>query len=156
MPQPRTQTNTAFAHLDVDANELVLVYRARGMSAVQAEAHAAETLHNHHLAPGAGAAHVVDEHEAIGTGLGAAVSSFCFFASGAVIPILPYLFGLQGVAALLTAAVLVGLALLITGAIVGILSGAAPFKRAVRQIAIGYGAAAATYLLGLLFGTGFA
>jgi vacuolar iron transporter family protein len=153
---PNPQAHTAFPHLDVDANELLLVYRARGMTAAQAEAHAAETLHSHYLAPDAGAPHGVDEHEAIGTGIGAALSSFCFFASGAVIPILPYLFGMQGVAALLTAAVLVGLALLITGAIVGVLSGAAPLKRAVRQIAIGYGAAAATYLLGLLFGTGFA
>lgn len=154
---PNLQTHTALPHLDVNANELVLVYRARGMSVVEAEVHAADILDNRHLEPDVGASHVVaDEHEAVGTGIGAALSSFCFFASGAIIPILPYLFGLQGVAALLTASVLVGLALLLTGAIVGLLSGAAPFKRAVRQIAIGYGAAAVTYLLGLLFGTGFA
>jgi SulP family sulfate permease len=42
---------------------------------------------------------------------------------------------------------------LATGAIVGILSGASPLKRGLRQLAIGYGAAAVTYLLGLLFGT---
>ena len=65
----------------------------------------------------------MDEHEAIGTGLGAAMSSFCFFASGAVIPVLPYLFGLQGLTAVVVAAVLVGLALLATGAAVGLLSG---------------------------------
>ena len=47
---------------------------------------------------------------------------------------------------------LVGLALLGTGAVVGILSGASPLKRALRQLGIGYGAAAATYLLGLTFG----
>ena len=39
-----------------------------------------------------------------------------------------------------------------TGAIVGVLSGASPGKRALRQLCIGYGAAAATYLLGLAFG----
>jgi vacuolar iron transporter family protein len=43
--------------------------------------------------------------------------------------------------------------LLATGAVVGILSGASPLKRALRQLGIGYGAAAATYLLGLAFGT---
>ena len=32
-------------------------------------------------------------------------------------------------------------------------SGGPPFKRALRQLAIGYGAAGATYLLGMLFGT---
>ena len=47
---------------------------------------------------------------------------------------------------------LVGLALLLTGAIVGVLSGGPPLRRALRQLAIGAGAAAITYLLGLLFG----
>ena len=55
---------------------------------------------------------------------------------------------------MIVAAVLVGLALLATGATVGLLSGASPLKRGVRQLGIGYGAAAVTYLLGLLFGTG--
>jgi VIT1/CCC1 family predicted Fe2+/Mn2+ transporter len=50
------------------------------------------------------------------------------------------------------AAVLVGLALLGTGAVVGLLSGGPPVRRALRQLAIGYGAAAVTYLLGLAFG----
>ena len=66
---------------------------------------------------------------------------------------LPYLFGLTGLTAVLVAAGLVGIALMITGAIVGVLSGAPPMLRALRQIAIGWGAAAATYALGLLFGT---
>ena len=50
------------------------------------------------------------------------------------------------------AAALVGITLLGTGAVVGILSGASPLRRALRQLGIGYGAAAATYLLGLAFG----
>lgn len=156
---PDPETDTALPHLDVNANELVLVYRARGMSAADAEAHAAAVLRDRDLAPtapgtaGSAPAAEVDAHEAIGTGLGAALSSFCFFASGAVIPVLPYLFGFHGAVALIIATVLVGLALLSTGAIVGLLSGAPPLRRAVRQIAIGYGAAGATYLLGLLFGT---
>jgi vacuolar iron transporter family protein len=63
------------------------------------------------------------------------------------------LFGLSGVTAIVVAAVLVGIALLITGAIVGLLSGGPPLKRALRQLAIGFGAAGVTYLLGLLFNT---
>ncbi len=55
--------------------------------------------------------------------MSAAISSFCFFASGAIIPVLPYLFGLEGWAAIAVAAVLVGIALLGTGAVVGVLSG---------------------------------
>ena len=50
--------------------------------------------------------------------------------------------------------VLVGVALLSTGAMVGILSGGPPLKRALRQLAIGFGAAAITYVLGLVFGVG--
>ncbi|HLR43630.1 MAG TPA: VIT1/CCC1 transporter family protein, partial [Brevibacterium sp.] len=59
----------------------------------------------------------------------------------------------SGTPAVILAAALVGLALLVTGGIVGILSGRAPLPRALRQLAIGFGAAAVTYLLGLLFGT---
>ena len=55
-----------------------------------------------------------DAHVAVGTGLGTALFSFCFFASGALVPVLP------------------------------------------RQLLIGYGAAAVTYGLGLLFGAGLA
>ena len=93
-----------------------------------------------------------DAHESVGSAFGAAASSFCFFASGAIIPVLPYLFGAQGIVAVLISAGLVGLSLLGTGSIVGLLSGTSPLTRALRQLAIGFGAAGATYLLGLLFG----
>ncbi len=154
---PDPQAGSVLLQLDVDANELALLYRARGMSAEQAASHAAEVLDDHTLGitghPGA-AGSDTDGHEAVGTGLGAGVSSFCFFASGALVPVLPYLFGLQGTVALLVAAVLVGIVLLATGVVVGLLSGGPPLRRAMRQLLIGYGAAAVTYLLGLLFGTG--
>jgi len=158
---PNPATRSALPHLDVDANELTLVYRARGMSPADAQARASETLRTLEAytseipvaTPGAPTAPAEDEHEAVGNGWSAAVSSFCFFASGALVPILPYLFGLGGTAAVLVSAGLVGIVLLATGAIVGLLSGGSPLKRALRQLAIGYGAAAATYVLGLLFGT---
>jgi VIT1/CCC1 family predicted Fe2+/Mn2+ transporter len=152
---PDPETRNILPELDVDANELALLYRARGMSPEDADAHATEVLgglrdHEPEQTEQVGE---IDEHEAIGTGFGAAISSFCFFASGAIIPVLPYLFGLQGLAAVFVAAGLVGLTLLGTGAVVGLLSGASPLKRGLRQLGIGYGAAAVTYLLGLLFGT---
>ena len=62
------------------------------------------------------------------------------------------MFGLSGLAAVIVALVLVGVALLATGAMVGLLSGGSPLRRALRQLLIGYGAAAITYCLGLLFG----
>ena len=72
-------------------------------------------------------------------------------ASGAVIPVLPFLFGVEGVAAVVTAAVLTGMALMLTGAAVAVLSGGPPLRRALRQLAIDAAAAGATYLLGTAF-----
>jgi VIT1/CCC1 family predicted Fe2+/Mn2+ transporter len=150
---PDPQAHTILPELDVNENELALLYRSRGMSAEEAEAHAVEVLAGRGTVASVPAvAADVDEHEAVGTGLGAAVSSFCFFASGAAVPVLPYLFGMQGLPAVLVSAGLVGITLLATGAIVGLLSGASPLARGLRQLLIGYGAAAVTYLLGLLIG----
>lgn len=134
--------------LDVEANELELIYRARGMDAEQAREHAAHILHRLEFT-----ADEVDEHEEIGSAPAAAVSSFLLFSAGAIVPVVPYLVGLTGLAAVFTAAGLVGAALLLTGGVVAILSGAPPLRRALRQLAIGWGAAAATYGLGLIFHT---
>lgn len=154
---PDPSARKVLPQLDVDANELQLVYRVRGMAPKQAAEHAHEVLNGldcAHVGISTGSiATQRDEHEEIGSARGAAVSSFLFFASGAIVPVLPYLFGLTGLTAVAVASVLVGIALLLTGAVVGVLSGASPLKRALRQLAIGYGAAAVTYLLGLLFGT---
>jgi vacuolar iron transporter family protein len=148
---PNPETARALSHLDVDANELSLVYRARGMSETEAVAYAATVLAD--LSVDRSASERVDEHIEVGSAMRAGVSSFCFFASGAIIPVLPYLFGLTGLTAVLVSCGLVAVALACTGAIVGLLSGASPVSRALRQLAIGAGAAGATYLLGLAFGT---
>lgn len=151
---PNPQMQAVLPDLDINANELALLYRSRGLESDEAARRAEEVLSGMRSADtGAFKAGALDQHEAIGTGMGAALSSFCFFASGAIIPVLPYLFGLSGLTAVLVAAGLVGITLLGTGAVVGLLSGAPPLKRALRQLAIGYGAAAVTYGLGLLFGT---
>lgn len=156
---PSPDAADALPDLDVNANELALVYRARGMTPEEAQAHADEVIADIVvLGSGQRRFHAdtdptTDPHEAVGTAWGAAISSFCFFATGAVIPVLPYLFGLGGRAALLVALVAVGLALMTTGAFVGLMSGGPPVRRALRQLAIGFAAAAVTYGLGALFGT---
>ncbi|MDN5640520.1 MAG: VIT1/CCC1 transporter family protein [Actinomycetia bacterium] len=145
--------------LDIDENELELIYRARGMSEEAARHRALERFGHFDCDCDPSLSHRDEAEEesaenvALGTDLGAAASSFCFFASGAVIPILPYLLGMTGAWAMVLSLVLVGIALLGTGGVVGLLSGASPAKRGLRQLGIGYGAALATYLLGLLFGT---
>ena len=153
--EPGDDAHAAASDLDLDANELALVYRARGMPEAEALAKARRVVRaaheglTHATTP---AVDVPDSREVVGGAWGAAISSFLFFASGAIIPVLPWIFGLSGVTAVVFALVLVGIALLATGATVGVLSGGPPLRRALRQLLIGYGAAAITYLLGLLFG----
>lgn len=157
--QPTQITLSAAPSLDLENNELVLVYLARGMTREAAEHRAAERMGQFSCDCDPSLSLQPENFESpadletLGTAWGAASSSFCFFASGAIIPILPFLFGMTGFGALVLACVLVGVALLGTGAVVGLLSGASPLWRGLRQLAIGMGAAAATYLLGLLFGT---
>lgn len=154
--EPSAYADDVLPDLDLDANELALVYRTRGLTSAAAIERARAVLEAARAAaPGdrdrAGLGST-EQHEIVGGAWGAAASSFLFFASGAIIPVVPWLFGLSGLAAVLLALVLVGAALLTTGALVGLLSGAPPLRRAVRQLAIGFGAAAVTYALGLLFG----
>lgn len=160
---PTHVTLRAAKHLDIEQNELELVYRARGMSPEDASHRALERLGylNCDCNPsfsarpdgsqGPEAELKQHDFEAVGSPWKVAFSSFLFFSSGAIIPVLPFLFGASGVAALVWALGFVSIALLITGGIVGLLSGASPFKRALRQLGIGLGAAGVTYLLGLLF-----
>lgn len=160
---PTHITLRAAKHLDIEQNELELVYRARGMNAKDASHRALERLGylscdcNPSFSARPDGSQGPEEElkqqefEAVGSPWKVAFSSFLFFSFGAIIPVLPFLFGATGVTALLWALGLVSLALIITGGIVGLLSGAPPFKRAMRQLAIGLGAAGVTYVLGMLF-----
>ena len=166
IPDPDAQQ--AVPDLDVDANELALVFRARGESEEEAERHAKQVFAR--LAkPATGESGAIAVRAAlggspesdgagdqVGTPMKAALSSFCFFAVGAFFPLIPYLLGMTGMTAIVVAAVIVGVALLFTGGVVGILSGQSPAPRALRQLIVGYGAAGVTYLLGSLFGTSIA
>ena len=161
---PDPDAHQAVTDLDVNANELALVFRARGESEEEAEAHAAQVFAK--LAkPATGESGAIAVRaalggqesdgagEQVGTPMNAALSSFCFFATGAFFPLVPYILGLTGLTAIIVAAAIVGIALLFTGGVVGILSGQPPMPRALRQLLVGFGAAGVTYLLGLLFGT---
>ncbi|MGF3055183.1 VIT1/CCC1 transporter family protein [Microbacterium sp. YY-01] len=150
--------DAAAGDLDIDANELALVYRARGVDESEALRRAqrvVEAARRGSEATATGPVHIAHgTTEVVGSDWGAAISSFLLFSSGAIIPVLPWIFGLDGVVALVTALVLVGIALMTTGALVGILSGGPPLRRALRQLVIGFGAAAVTYVLGLVFNVG--
>ena len=157
--EPSDYADHVLPDLDLDANELALVYRTRGMGEAEALAQARRVVQAAQAAQATDGAEPYRQphaaradHEVVGSALGAASSSFLFFASGAIIPVLPWMLGLSGVLAVVVALALVGIALTATGAMVGLLSGAPPLRRGLRQLAIGFGAAAVTYVLGLLFG----
>src|SRR3954453_3312282 len=103
-----SHAHTVLPALDLKANELALVYRARGVPADEARRRADAVLRSDDPARSvAPDQDEIDQHEAVGTGLGAALSSFAFFASGAAVPVLPFLLGIEGIAALVIAGVLV-------------------------------------------------
>ncbi|MBM7052018.1 VIT1/CCC1 family protein [Rothia sp. ZJ1223] len=159
--RPTQVTLDVARHLDIEQNELKLIYKARGMSEEAAEHRAMERLGHFtcdcdpsfSFRPGTENKHEINSHSVLGSDVGTAASSFSFFATGAFIPILPYLLGFSGMLAAVVSMVLVGIALLITGGIVGLLAGASPLKRGGRQLAIGYGAALMTFFLGFIFNT---
>lgn len=163
--RPTHATLRAAPDLDLDHNELVLVYRARGLSREDAEHRALERLGAFECdcrpdlsvpKDAEDEADAWDGYEVVGSAWTAAGSSFCFFAVGALIPILPYLIGAVGWIAVGISTALVGTALMCTGAVVGLLSGASPLSRGLRQLAIGLGAAALTYALGAVLGVSVA
>ena len=159
--RPAAPATQLAGELDVDANELALIYRARGMSHDEAEAKSQTVFHalQERTAAADASSHAHTEpaveeeksHGIIGEAWSAALSSFCFFATGALIPIIPFIFGMDVLPGAIVAIVLVSLALMTTGGITGLISGKPPLLRALRQLAIGLGAAGITYLLGLLF-----
>lgn len=151
---PHPEADQAIPKLDVNANELALVYRARGMGEEEAEQKAQQVFERmqHPSAKSFASGIEHSDYSAVGGAWQAAVSSFCFFATGALIPIIPFMLGISTFHATVVALVAVGLTLMMTGAITGVLSGKPPLKRALRQLGIGLGAAGVTFGLGHLFG----
>ncbi|MDO5668779.1 MAG: VIT1/CCC1 transporter family protein [Corynebacterium sp.] len=158
---PHPKAHTLLPSLDVNANELALVYRARGMGEKEAKDKAQAEFSRMALEQAIGLDREdslgeeevwADPAEVVGSPWAAAGSSFLFFAGGAFIPIIPFLFGASPVMGAVIAIMLVCCALMFTGGVVGVLSGKPPLSRAMRQLAIGLGAAGITYLLGVAFG----
>jgi len=146
---------TLRALADQEAEELGLVFRARGMAVDQAERRAAALRAGGDDQPAGGDGDAGTDAagtDVVGSAVGAAGFSFVSFAAGAAIPILPFLVT-TGTAAILAAAIVVGVALFATGATVGVLTGGSLLGRGLRQLGIGAVAALVTYGLGRLFNT---
>jgi VIT1/CCC1 family predicted Fe2+/Mn2+ transporter len=87
----------------------------------------------------------------LGSPWGAAVFSFLAFSVGAIVPILPYLLS-NGLAALLVALAITGLALFGVGVATARLTQRPPLWGGVRMMLIGGSATGVTYLVGRVVG----
>jgi VIT1/CCC1 family predicted Fe2+/Mn2+ transporter len=137
---------------DEEANELALIYRAKGIGREEAEAMAARIMRNHETALDTMAREELGLNpEELGSPLRVAASSFTSFAIGAVVPVLAWLVA-SGTAAFVASIILSALALFLVGAGISLLTGRSATHSGVRQLLVGGAAAAATFGIGRLIG----
>jgi VIT1/CCC1 family predicted Fe2+/Mn2+ transporter len=135
-----------------EAEELALIYAARGMGREDAEALAGRTIADPRQALDTLAREELGLNpEDLGSPWGAALSSFFSFGVGALVPLLPFLI-VRAEGALLAAVALTGGALFGVGAMISLFTGRSALRDGLRMLAIGGGAGAVTYFVGTLVG----
>jgi len=141
---------------DEEAEELALIYHARGFPIDEARAVSKRLLADPERALDTLAREELGLNpDDLGSPRGAALSSFVSFAAGASLPLLPFLFtGAR--AALPTAIALSAAALFGIGAILSLFSGRSAVRGGFRMLAIGTAAGAATWAIGSWIGVGIA
>jgi len=136
-----------------EEEELALIYEAKGLSPEAARKIAAEVM--------ADAAHALDTlareelginpEELGGSAWEAASVSFLLFATGACVPVAPFLF-LTGMPAVITSLSVSTVALFLVGAAITLLTGRSVYYSGLRQLLFGGVAAGLTYGIGRLLG----
>jgi VIT1/CCC1 family predicted Fe2+/Mn2+ transporter len=139
-----------------EAQELALIYEARGLPADEAAALATTTV-----ADPAKALDTLAREELglnpdeLGSPWGAATSSFLSFAAGAFVPLAPFLVT-RGDGALVASVAVTGCALVAVGATISLFTGRSALRDGLRMLAIGGAAGALTYGIGRLLGVNLA
>ena len=141
------------AYPDAEAEELALIYNARGLDIEEARRvsktmlanpeHALEVLAREELGL---------NPDDLGSPLRAALSSFFSFAVGAAIPLLPFFAGLTGQHAIYGAAAVTVCALFGIGVILSLFTGHGGLRGGLRLTLIGSGAGLAAWAVGALLG----
>jgi len=128
--------------------ELAQIYRSRGVDSDTADEMAAQLMRDPELALETHAREElgIDPGE-LGSPVAASVSSFLSFSVGAMVPLVPWLFG-GGTAAVLASILLGALAALAVGAALARFTGRRTAPSALRQLALSAAPAAVTYALG--------
>lgn len=141
-----------------ERRELELIFRAKGLDRAAARTTADQLMATPESALDTLAREELGlDPDALGSPIGAALSSFAAFALGAAVPVVPYLFftsaGASTIAPAVIAIVAAVVALLVVGGLVGRLSGRGVVFSALRQLSWGVGAALVTFVVGRLVGT---
>ena len=136
-----------------EAEELALIYQARGVELAQARA-----LSQSLLAHPGQALDVLAREELglnpddLGSPWQAATTSFVAFAVGAAIPLMPFLARLSGPRAALCSALITLLALFSVGLCLSLFTGRQAVRGALRMVLIGGGACALSFIVGRALG----
>lgn len=137
---------------EAEAEELALIYQARGLNRDEATGMAKSLTADPEMALKTLAREELGLNpEDLGSPWGAAFFSFFSFAAGAAIPLTPFLFA-SGTASLAIAIALTGVALSAVGTLLSLFTGRSALYSGARMLAIGAAAGAVTYLVGTLLG----
>jgi vacuolar iron transporter family protein len=132
-----------------EAEELALIYNARGMELDRAREASREIMADPEQALQALAREELGINpDDLASPWGAAISSFVSFAAGALLPLLPFLTGQSGQRGLVTAAGLSAVSLFAVGMAISLFTGRSAWRNGARMVLIGSGAALVTWLIG--------
>jgi len=140
-----------------EAEELALIYEARGMDIEQARTFARSLLGNpDHALDVLAREELGLNPDDLGSPLGAASSSFLAFALGAVIPLAPFLIGLPAHSVMGWTIGVTAIALAAVGMLISLFTGRNAWFGAARMVAIGGGAGVIAWLVGSWLGVALA
>jgi VIT1/CCC1 family predicted Fe2+/Mn2+ transporter len=136
-----------------EAEELALIYQARGMQLDEARRVSRELVKNETSALDTLAREELGLNpDDLGSPWGAAVYSFLAFSLGAIVPLVPFVLGLPLQSAVTIAAFTAGVALFGVGAALSLFTGRNAAAGGLRMVLIGGGAGVATWVIGSLLG----
>ena len=138
---------------DEEAEELALIYQARGMDLEQARELAQSLLQQPEEALNVLAREELGLNpESLGEPFQAAAYSFAAFAIGAAMPLIPFIVGIAGHNAVITSAVLALTSLAGVGMVLSLFTGRSALYGALRMVVIGGGAGLLSYWVGTALG----
>jgi vacuolar iron transporter family protein len=136
-----------------EAEELALIYQARGVDLEQARAVSRALLARPDKALDVLAREELGLNpDDLGSPWRAASASFVTFAFGALVPLIPFLTRLNGSTAVIVSAIMTAVALFVVGLTLSLFTGRDALRSALRMVLIGGGAGTLTFLLGRVLG----